>query len=240
MEEVGRNPGRLKIGFLTRIPEGWSDRTQLHPDCENAVKDAARLCEGLGHTVEEVAPGPLSHPNLPATFGFIFSCFLGHAVAYWEKELGKKIKQEDLEPITWGRYQGSLTRPGGDYLFTVEEVQRFSRKIARWYHEGGYDLLLTPTMTIPPTKLGSFQSTPDEPMKWLGVALGFLAFTRVQNMTGQPAMSVPLFWNQDNIPIGVQFAGRFGEEATLFRLASQLEQARPWKDRKPSMHCSNE
>ena len=240
LEEVWRSPGRLKIGFLTRIPDGWSDRTQLHPDCESAVKDAARLCEGLGHTVEEIAPGPLSHPNLPATFGFIFSCFLGHAVAYWEKELGKKIKQEDLEPVTWGRYQGSLSRPGGDYLFTVEEVQRFSRKIARWYHEGGYDFLLTPTMAIPPTKLGAFQSTPDDPMKWLGVALAFLAFTRVQNMTGQPAMSVPLFWNQNNIPIGVQFAGRFGDEATLFRLASQLEQARPWKDRKPSIHCINE
>jgi amidase len=240
LEEVGRNPGRLKIGFLTRIPEGWSDKTQLHPDCENAVKDAARLCEGLGHMVEEVDPGSLSHPNIPSTFGFIFSCYLGHAVAYWERELGKKIKQDELEPITWGRYQASLTRPGADYPVTMEEVQRFSRKIARWYHEGGYDLLLTPTMAIPPTKLGAFQATPDEPMKWLGVALAFTAFTRIQNLTGQPAMSVPLFWNQNNVPIGVQFAGRFGDEATLFRLAPQLEQARPWKDRKPSIHCSNE
>jgi amidase len=122
----------------------------------------------------------------------------------------------------------------------MEEVQRFSRKIARWYHERGYDLLLTPTMTIPPTKLGAFQFTPDDPMKWLGVALAFTAFTRIQNLTGQPAMSVPLLWNQNNIPIGVQFAGRFGDEAALFRLAAQLEQARPWKDRKPPIHCSNE
>jgi amidase len=121
----------------------------------------------------------------------------------------------------------------------MEEVQRFSREIARWYHERGYDLLLTPTMTIPPTELGAFQSTPDEPMKWLGFSLAFIAFTRIQNYTGQPAMSVPLFWNQDNIPIGVQFAGRFGDEATLFRLAAQLEQARPWKDRKPPIHCRN-
>ncbi len=239
LEEVGQEPGRLKIGFLTSIPEGWSDRTQLHPDCESAVKDAARLCEGLGHTVEEVDPLPLSHPNIPAIFGFIFSSFLGHAVTYWERELGKKIKQEDLEPITWGRYQASLTRPAADYPVTLEEVQLFSRKIARWYLEGGYDLLLTPTMAIPPTKLGVFQSTPEEPMKWLGFALTFTAFTRIQNLTGQPAMSVPLFWNQNNIPIGVQFAGRFGDEATLFRLAAQLEQARPWKDRKPPIHCSN-
>jgi amidase len=240
LEEVGRNPGRLKIGFLTRIPDGWSDRTHLHPDCESAVKDAARLCEGLGHAVLEVDPRSLSHPNIPATFGFIFSCFLGHCVSYWERELGRKIRQDELEPITWGRYQPSLTRPGADYPVTLEEVQRFSRKIARWYHEGGYDLLLTPTMAIPPTKLGVFQATPDEPMKWVGFALAFTAFTRIQNLTGQPAMSVPLFWNEDNIPIGVQFAGRFGDEATLFRLASQLEQARPWKDRKPPIHCSNQ
>ncbi len=239
LEEVGREPGRLKIGFLASIPEGWSDRTQLHPDCESAVKDAARLCEGLGHTVEDVDPLPLNHPNIPAIFGFIFSCFLGHAVTYWERELGKKIKQEDLEPITWGRYQASLTRPAADYPVTLEEVQRFSRKIARWYLEGGYDLLLTPTMAIPPTKLGAFQSTPEEPMKWLGFALAFTAFTRIQNLTGQPAMSVPLFWNNNDIPIGVQLAGRFGDEATLFRLAAQLEQARPWKNRKPPIHSSN-
>ena len=76
-------------------------------------------------------------------------------------------------------------------------------------------------------------------MKLLDVARSFNAFTRIQNLTGQPAMSVPLFWNEDNIPIGVQFAGRFGDEATLFRLASQLEQARPWSNKKPPIHCSN-
>jgi amidase len=94
-------------------------------------------------------------------------------------------------------------------------------------------------MRIPPTKIGSFQSSPDDPMKWIRIALSFVAFTRTQNITGQPAMSVPLYWNEDNIPIGVQFAGRFGDEATLFRLAAQLEQARPWAEQKPPIHCSN-
>jgi amidase len=77
-------------------------------------------------------------------------------------------------------------------------------------------------------------------MKWLEVARSFNAFTRIQNLTGQPAMSVPLFWNEDKVPIGVQFASRFGDEATLFRLAAQLEQARPWADRKPPIHCSHQ
>lgn len=240
LEEVGRETGCLKIGFLTSIPEGWhEEKIQLHPDCERAVKDAARLCENLGHIVEEIAPNQLSHPNIGMTFGRIFSCFVGHVVAYWEKELGKKLKQDELEPVTWSTYQACFKRTGADYLVAVEEMQRFSRKIAHWYHEGSYDLLLSPTMGIPPTKLGAFHPTPNDPMKWLWVTLSFVAFTRIQNMTGQPAMSVPLFWNEDNIPIGVQFAGRFGDEATLFLLAAQLEQARPWGDRNPPIHCRN-
>jgi amidase len=239
LKEVGRKVGRLKIGFMTRVPEGWNAETPLHPDCEHAVRDAARLCESLGHVVEEIQCNQLSYPKIPELFGHIFSCFLGQAIAYWERELGRKIGKEELEPITWGRYEAALNRSGSDYLVTLEELQRFSRKIARWYHEGGYDLLLSPTMRIPPTKLGVFESTPEDPTKWLPVTLSFVAFTRIQNITGQPAMSVPLFWNDHNVPIGVQFAARFGDEATLFRLAAQLEQARPWRDRKPLIHCSN-
>jgi len=173
LEEVGRDPGRLKIGLLTRVPSGWYEKSQFHPDCETAVKDAAQLCEKLGHIVKEIDPNQLSHPTMPLLYGHIFSCYLGHAVAYWEKELGKKIGQEDLEPISWMRYQAGVGRSGGDYLVTIEEVQKFSRKIARWYQEGSYDLLLSPTMCIPPAKLGIFQSTPENPMRFLEVALPF-------------------------------------------------------------------
>ncbi len=240
LKEVQRDAGRLKIGLLTSVPEGWNEETALHPDCKAAVKDAAQLCQDLGHTVEEVSAVQLSHPNLPQTFVLIFSCFVGHVVAYWERELGKKISQDELEPATWALYQDSLKTTGAAYLVAQEELQRFSRKIASWYHTGNYDVLLSPTMRIPPTKIGSFQSSPDDPMKWIRIALSFVAFTRTQNITGQPAMSAPLYWNEDNIPIGVQFAGRFGDEATLFRLAAQLEQARPWADKKPPIHCSNE
>ena len=232
-EEVGRKPERLKIGFLTRVPDGWHENPQLHPDCEAAVKDAALLCEKLGHIVEEIAPDRLRHPEISVLFGKIFTCGTAHTVAYWERALNRKIQQEELEPITWAMYQAGLRHTGGDYLCAIEEVQRFSRKIAGWYQEGGYDLLLSPTMRIPPTPLGTFEFLPDDPMKWLEATLSFVVFTRVQNMTGQPAMSVPLFCNKEGIPIGVQFAARFGEEAVLFRLAAQLEQARPWANRWP-------
>jgi amidase len=240
LEEIRRNAGSLKIGFLTSVPEGWNEETALHPDCESAVKDAARLCEDLGHSVDEVSSAQLSHPELSQTFVQIFSCFVEHVVAYWERELGKKIQQDELETPTWDLYQESLKTTGGAYLVAKEELQRFSRKIGNWYDKGNYDLLLSPTMRIPPTKIGSFQPSPDDPMKWIRIALSFVAFTRTQNITGEPAMSVPLYWNEDNIPIGVQFAGRFGDEATLLRLASQLEQARPWADKKPPIHCNSE
>jgi len=238
-EEVGRDAGKLKIGFLSGIPDGWNEETNLHPDCLNAVQDAARLCETLGHHVEEVVPAKLGYPGIPEFFGNIFACYVGHAVAYWERELSRDIGQNELEPITWDSYQAGLKRTGAYYLIAVQEIQRFSRKIAHWYHEGQYDLLLSPTMRIPPPKLGAFKATPDDPREWLQVALSMVAFTRTQNITGQPAMSVPLYWNADNIPIGIQFAGRYGDEATLFRLAAQLEQARPWADRIPPIHCSN-
>jgi len=239
-QEVGRKTGQLKIGFLSSVPDGWNEDTGLHPDCIDAVQDAARLCETLGHHVEEVVPAKLGYSRIPEFFGNIFACYVGHVVAYWERELGRAIDQNELEAITWDSYQAGLKRTGADYLIAVEEIQRFSRKIAHWYHEGQYDLLLSPTMRIPPPKLGAFKATADDPREWLQVALSMVAFTRTQNITGQPAMSVPLFWNADNIPIGVQFAGRYGDEATLFRLAAQLEKARPWAAKIPPIHCDND
>jgi amidase len=96
-----------------------------------------------------------------------------------------------------------------------------------------YDLLLTPTLGSPPLKLGSFASTPENPLAGMQVATEFVPFTPICNITGQPAMSVPLYWNTEGLPIGTHFIGRYGDEATLFRLASQLEQARPWAHRRP-------
>jgi amidase len=234
LKEVGRKTGTLKIGVLMEIPPGWHDESQYHPDCREAVKSAAHLCEELGHKVEKVKPAILGWPGLIATFGAAFACVAGHGVSYWERELGKKIQQDELEPFTWLSYQAGLKRTGPGYLDILEEIQSFSRKIALWYEDGGYDLLLTPTMAIPPTELGAFLYSKREDLpSLLKVTSGFVALTKVQNMTGQPAMSVPLYWNKENIPIGVQFAGKFGEEGTLFRLAAQLEKARPWANKRP-------
>lgn len=239
LDEVARDPGRLKIGFLTGIPQGWNDEVKIHPDCENAVQDAARLCESLGHTLEEIPADDLSFSNLYLTFGNVFCCFAGKTIAYWEKALGKKITEDQLEPMTWASYQAGLKWTGADYLDRIEQFQLFSRKIARYCHRNDFDLVLSPTLPIPPPKLGSFEPSADDPMQAVRMTRAFVALTFAYNITGQPAMSVPLFWNTDNIPIGVQFAARFGDEATLFQLAGQLEQARPWTNHRPPIHVSN-
>jgi amidase len=239
LEEVGQEVGRLKIGLLTSIPKGWGIETLMHPDCESAVRDAALLCESLGHRVAEIKPDDLGFTDLYKTFGIIFTCLVGRFIAYWETELDKKFAEDQLEAITWVTYQAGLKRTGADYLGALENCQRFSRKLARWYEKGGYDMILSPTICIPPIEIAAFQPAPDDPMRWARMSNTFCALTYIYNITGQPAMSVPLYWNKANIPIGVQFASRFGDEATLFRLAAQLEQARPWKNRKPFIHCGN-
>jgi amidase len=235
IEEIDQEVGRLKIGYLSSIPRGWSFETKIHPECEKAVMDAAQLCENLEHNVVEVNPKEMRHRNLFQIFSTLFTCTSGSSLAYIEKELGSKIKEDQVEPLTWLIYKNAANQTAYDYLLALEECQLFSRKLEQWFSNGDYDLLLTPTLTIPPVKIGSF--TTDDIGKTVRLMSQMAAFTSVFNTTGQPAMSVPLYWTADNIPIGIQFAAPFGDEATLFRLAAQLEQERPWIDRKPPIYC---
>jgi amidase len=237
--EVSREPGRLKIGFINRLPAGWHETIEPHADCISAVEDTAKLCEGLGHTVEHIDADTFRHPDMPGTFGPRFSAFVGHVVAYWEHELGRDMTRDDMEDATWDWYQAALNTNAAEYLRAVEDAQAYSRKMARWYVDGGFDALLMPTLSVPPVKVGAFIPDPDKPGQWLLDILNFVAFTYVYNLTGQPAMSVPLGNNTAGLPIGLQFAGRFADEATLFRLAGQLESAEPWIGRRPLIHCSN-
>lgn len=238
LDEVAADPGRLKVGFITRLPRGWHETTAPHPDCVRGVEETATLCEGLGHDVVEIEPDTFGHPDMPGIFGPRFSGFVGHVVRYWEQEINRSMTRDDMEDATWDWYQAAINTSAADYLRAVEDAQRYSRKMAKWYVDDGYDALLMPTLAVPPVKIGAFVPNPDKPGQWLTDILNFVAFTYVYNLTGQPAMSMPLCTNGAGLPIGMQFAGRFGDEATLFRLAGQLEQAKPWIDRIPSVHCT--
>jgi amidase len=144
---------------------------------------------------------------------------------------GRQPTPDKFEPLTWSLYEQGKQTMAGDYLIAVTAIQQMARTVA--YFSQRYDLWLTPTLGSPPPKLGHFDSTPENPRAGLERAIEFVPFTPLQNATGQPGMSVPLYWNNDGLPVGVHFAARFGDEATLFRLAAQLEEARPWANKRP-------
>jgi amidase len=146
---------------------------------------------------------------------------------------GKTPDPDQFEPLTWALYEMGRGSRASDYLLSLTLLQMVSRDIARFFNR--FDAWLTPTVSEPPVPLGTFDSPSDNPIQGLLRAAEFVPFTAPFNFTGQPAMSVPLYWNDEGLPIGTQFVGRFGDEATLFRLAGQLEAARPWADRRPPL-----
>jgi amidase len=226
LQEVGADPGRLRIAFTTTAATG----APVHADCVSTVRQAVSLCADLGHEVVETAPVV---PGELVTQAFIT---LWSAMCAWSIDgltllTGRTPAPDQFETLTWALYEMGRQQSASAYLLAVTALQRVARDIARFFVD--YDVWLTPTLPEPPVPLGSFDSTPENPLQGLFRAAAFVPFTPICNFTGQPAMSVPLFWNADGLPVGTQFIGRFGDEATLFRLAAQLEEARPWADRRP-------
>jgi amidase len=227
VEEVGADTGRLRIAFTARTATG----TPLHEDCIAAVKDAAALCEELGHDVEEAEPPPINTEMLEEVFLTIWAAGVPWGIDGIGRLTGRQPSPDKFEPLTWALYEQGKQTTAGDYLIAVTALQQMSRTVAQFSQR--YDLWLTPTLGSPPPKLGHFNATPDNRRAGLEKAIEFVPFTPLQNATGQPGMSVPLYWNGDGLPVGVHFAARFGDEATLFRLAAQLEDARSWANRRP-------
>ncbi len=228
IQEVGENPGKLRIAFMT-FADGSLD---VHPDCIKAVQDAARLCADLGHEVAEAAL-PLNRELVTPTFMVVWSAGCAWTIDGLSLACRRPATPEFFEPLTWALYQMGKRQAASAYLLAVTALQKLSRDVARFFTE--YDILITPTLGSPPLPLGSFDSPPENAMEGLRVAARFAPMTPICNVTGQPAMSVPLSWNHEGLPVGVHFIGRFGDEATLFRLAAQLEEARPWAGRRPQV-----
>ncbi|MBV9665852.1 MAG: amidase [Actinobacteria bacterium] len=226
-DEVGADPGRLRIGFTSRTPDG----TPGHPDCVAALENAVALCAELGHELVE-ADMPGLTPEAGDSIGTVFNAATSWILRYWVARLGREPGEDELEPLTRVYWEMGERVTAGEYLVAIEVLQRFARGVAGFLTD--VDVWLTPTMSLPPLPLGEMVSTPDEPLRSMHKSAPSVRYAGViANITGNPAMSVPLHWNQDGLPIGVHFLGRFGDEATLFRLASQLEAARPWADRVP-------
>lgn len=226
IQEVGVDPGRLRIAFTHETATG----VPVHADSISAVQDAAGLCADLGHEVVEAVPRVEGEVLLQAfTVVWLSGCaslFKGIA-----RVTGQEPTPDQVEPLTWALHEMGRGQSAPDYIVAVWILQKVTRQIARFFVD--YDVWLTPTLAEPPLPLGTFDFESDNALEMFLRAGAFVAFTPICNATGQPAMSVPLFWNADGLPIGTHFVSRFGDEATLFRLAAQLEEARPWVARRP-------
>jgi len=227
VQEVGADPGRLRIGFL-RGPA--TEGAPIDPECIAAVDDAVKLCADLGHQVEEASP-TLDVGRLTQAFMVLWSSGGAQRVEGLSLLMGRKPEPDELEPLTWAIAEIGQSQTAATYLMAWTLLHKASREFAAFFVD--YDLWLTPTLAEPPLPLGTLESTPENPLHGLFRSGPYAQFTPICNVAGNPAMSVPLYWNAAGLPIGVQFVAGFGEEATLFRLASQLEQARPWADRHP-------
>jgi amidase len=223
---AARPPSALRVAVMTASPTG----SEVDAECVAAVRATASLCESLGHHVEEAA---LAVDGDAFTTHFVtqWACSNAWAMEDWEARVGRIAQEGDLEPLSWALVELGRSVNGGQYLRSVQELQRISRQIADYFE--GIDVLLTPTLGEPPAPLGTFDSPPGEPLTGLFRAAAYVPFTPPFNVTGQPGISLPLHWSAGGLPIGVQFVGRFGDEETLLSLAGQLEQAAPWAARRP-------
>jgi amidase len=231
--EVGAPPGRLRIGAMLRAPRGGP----LDPECLAAVSAAAKRLEALGHHVEEAFPEALDETDGVRAFVTIVMCSTVRALEAWSAKVGRPIGEADVEPLTWALASRGSAVPASVYLAALEAGQTHARRLAAWW-ERGFDLLLTPTCGAPPPPLGTFAATADEPMKGYAAAMPYGLFTSSFNVSGQPAISLPLHESADGLPVGIQLVAAFAGEGLLLRVAAQLEQAAPWAGRLPSLHAS--
>ncbi len=219
-------PDPLRIAVMITSPNG----AEVHADCVTAVERTAALCESLGH---HVVASTLAFDADAFTANFINLWAGGNAwsLGDWEERVGRAATEDDVEPLSWALAQLGRSINAAGYLKAVQELQKFGRQVGQAFEE--FDVLLTPTLAEPPVPLGTFDSPPGEPLAGLLRAATYVPFTPPFNVTGQPAMSVPLHWNDAGLPVGSHFVGRFGDEETLLALAGQLESAAPWADRRP-------
>ncbi len=230
LKEVGADPGKLRIGLWNQLPPNF-DAT-LDAECARAVEEAGKLLESLGHRVELAHPAILDDPKTPTIFNRIWPVRLLASLESFERKLGKKAGPDNLDPDTMYWLDRGRATSAADYLLALDEMDAFTRAFAGWWHNG-FDVLVSPvTGTVTP-KLGELHTDAAHIKKFNQ----FWPFTPYFNLSGQPAISLPLHWTPEGLPVGVHFGAAYAREDVLIRLASQLEQARSWGGRIPPVHA---
>jgi amidase len=232
--DVGADPGKLRIGVSTVAPSGLAE---TDPVCVAAVDDAIALLTSLGHTVEDASPAALAEAGLMDDFSAVMMSCLRADLADIAEIAGRPVTADDVEPTTWMYYEASAGYDGGAYVRAVAQMHRWTRRMVSWWTDDGFDLLLSPSLAEPPPVLGDVGNQTDGGLNAAARSIPFAAYCAPFNVTGQPAMSVPLFWSESGLPIGIQLVGAPYREDTLLRVAAQLEQARPWAQRRPPVHA---
>jgi amidase len=227
-EAVGREPGRLRVAFAMDCPVD----TELDPVSEQAVRDAAALLESLGHEVEEVTPPWKDIDALPI-FTVMWSANVAASIRHAQMIGGTEPTADNIEPVSWHLYQQALGFTSIDLVGATAMLQGFARRIVTglW---SDYDVVLVPALAKRPVRIGEIDACGDDPAREFEKSGEFAPFTPLFNLSGQPAISLPLFHGDDGLPLAVQLAGPPAGEAMLLSLAAQLEQARPWADRRPT------
>jgi amidase/6-aminohexanoate-cyclic-dimer hydrolase len=225
--EAKTAPGKLRIAFSTARPDG----TQCDREVVAAIKATAKLLASLGHHVEEAAP-----EIDPQEMGQHQATIIGANIALTLRQraavLGRELTANDVEAFTLLVAEGAKHRSGTDYAASTLYIHQMGRHMANFHQR--FDVYLSATLATPPIPLGHLDTMTSDVMTYLKNSAEYVPNIGVYNMTGQPSMSMPLGWSESGLPLGLMFTGRYGDEATLFRLAGQLETACPWKDKRPS------
>lgn len=231
LDQVSIEPKQLRIAIAT----GSFSGLPVHPDCVAATEQAGTLCQHLGHIVEPAAP-TFDAERLDQDYNMLFAVGASANIRQRAAALRLPLDPEQLERVTFAMIEKAESLSATDYVQLLNRLHSISRDICSFFED--YDLLLTPTLAQPPVPLGHLDMMSDDLDDYVDRLWRFAGFTYQFNVTGQPAMSVPLFWNDDNLPIGVQFVSSYGDEATLFQLAGQLERAASWHHRHPPVYAS--
>ena len=226
LDDTKTDPGRLKIALSSRAPRDYD----IHSECWEGAQNAAKLCTSLGHHVE-VCDFDYDFEAMQDAMWVIISCNLRNVLDLRWQALNKAPDPNDVERITWLCYQSAERYSGADYARAVQTCHSIGRRLGEFFER--YDIILSPTMTHPPQPLHTVDMMAEDLDRYLNHMMALMPYTPLYNISGCPAMSVPLHWTADNLPVGIHFGAGFGREDVLFRLAAQLEHAQPWFERRP-------
>jgi amidase/6-aminohexanoate-cyclic-dimer hydrolase len=225
LDEVGRDPGRLRIAFTDKSPYGDA----IDAEIAAATRETAALLSGLGHYVEERSPALAADPA--PVISTIVAANTALNVRFAEQRFGRAMTDRDFETLTLASAHNAQKASATDYVAAQLSAFQISRGLANFFES--YDVFLCPTLCLPPLGIGELDTMAKDLSHIPQILRRYIPATAMFNMSGQPAMSVPLAWNRAGLPLGMMFSARFGQEATLLRLAGQLEQERPWKGKVP-------